>query len=36
MVHVEFVYIESFSNWSNVVDTNIIPQMDKARRLRQE
>ena len=36
MIHVEFVYIASFSNWSNVVDTNIIPQMDKARILRRE
>ena len=36
MIHVEFVYIASFSNWSNVIDTNIIPQMDEVRRLRQE
>ena len=36
MVHVEFVYIATFSNWSNVVVTNIIPQMDEVRRLRQE
>ena len=31
MVHVEFVYIATFSNWSNVVVANIIPQMDKAK-----
>ena len=30
------VYIASFSNLSNVLDTNIVPQMDKARRLRRE
>ena len=33
MVHIEFVYIASFSNWSNVLVTNTIPQVDKARRL---
>ena len=27
------VHIDSFSNWSNVVVTNTIPQVDKARRL---
>ena len=32
MVHVEFVYIASFSNWSNVVVTNTILQMDKSLR----
>ena len=36
MVHIEFVYIATFSNWSNVVIANIIPQMDKARRLKRE
>ena len=36
MINVEFVNIASFSNWSNVVDTNIIPQMGKARILRRE
>ena len=36
MVHVEFVYIATFSNWSTVVDTNIIPQMGKGNRLRRE
>ena len=36
MVHVEFVYIASFSNWLNVLVTNTIPQVDKARRLRRE
>ena len=36
MVRVEFVYIASFSNWPNVVVTNIIPQKDKANRLMRE
>ena len=30
------VHIASFSNWSNVVLTNTIPQVYKARRLRRE
>ena len=34
MVHVDFVYIASFSNLSTVVVTNILPQVDKVRRLR--
>ena len=36
VVHVEFVYIASFSNWSNVVVTNIMRKIYKARRLRRE
>ena len=30
------VHIVSFSNWSNVVVTNTMPQVDNARRLRRE
>ena len=30
------LHIASFSNWSSIVVTNDIPQVDKARRLRRE